>query len=65
MAKADYETWIVEKGVRGGKPYARRHPLQVPLLLATGRYEKLSDLQLREARNDLDAEHRRRTNERA
>ena len=60
MSKADYETWLVEKGKRNGATYTRRHALQVPLNLARGLYHKLSDLQLREAVNDLSAEQRRR-----
>ncbi len=60
MSKAEYETWLVERGRRNGAPYARRHALQVPLALACGLYERLSDLQLREAINDLTAERRRR-----
>ncbi len=58
--RPDYEVWLVERGRRGGKPYARRYPLGVPLHLARGLYGKLSDLQLREAHNDLTAERRRR-----
>lgn len=60
MSKADYETWLVEKGRRNGETYTRRHALHVPLALARGLYERLSDLQLREAINDLTAERRRR-----
>jgi hypothetical protein len=54
------ESWIVEKGVRKGKPYAKRHHLHVPIDLATGHLERLSDLAVREAIKDLQAEQERR-----
>jgi hypothetical protein len=60
VSKADYETWITEKGTHKGKPYARRWDLKVPLNVARGLYHKLSDLQLREITNDLLAERKRR-----
>lgn len=60
MSKDDYETWIVVKGQRDGKRYAERKPLNVPLDLATGMYERLSNLQIREFLNDLLAEQMRR-----
>jgi hypothetical protein len=60
MAKADYEAWLVEKGRRNGAPYAHRHELHVPLNLARGRLEDLSDLQLREALRDPNHEAQRR-----
>jgi hypothetical protein len=60
MAKGDYEVWLVERGRHNGKPYARRHELTIPLNLARGRLEALSDLQLREALRDLNHEHDRR-----
>jgi hypothetical protein len=60
VTKAAYETWLVEKGTRLGKPYARRYDLAVPLDVARGRFERLSNLQLRELINDLLAERRRR-----
>jgi hypothetical protein len=63
VSKSDYETWLVERGTRNGEPYVRRHALHVPLLLARGLYERLSDLQLREVTNDLLAERRRRNEE--
>jgi hypothetical protein len=58
--KADFEAWIVVKGSRHGKRYAERKVLNVPVELALGLYEKLSDLQVREALNDLIAEDERR-----
>lgn len=61
MSKADYEVWVTRKGRRHGKPYAERRRLQVPFALATGRYEQLSDLALREAINDLTAEQATRS----
>lgn len=63
MSKFDYETWVVERGVKLGEHYVRRHPLHVPLNLARGLYERLSDLQLREVTNDLLAERQRRDKE--
>lgn len=60
MSKADYETFAVRVGRRHGKRYAERRALQVPWELARGNYGKLSDLQLREAINDLAAEAARR-----
>lgn len=60
MGKEDYETWVARKGRRHGKPYGERKPLAVPWNLARGNYEALSDLQLREALNDLGAEAARR-----
>lgn len=54
------EVWITAKGVRKGKAWARRFEMRVPLHLATGQLEKLSDLQVREAIRDLQAEQERR-----
>lgn len=58
--KQDYEVYVVVIGRREGKRYAERKPLNVPVALATGRYEELSDLQLREFTNDAIAERERR-----
>lgn len=54
------EAYVVVIGRVKGKRYAKRQSLNVPLDLALGQYERLSDLQLREARKDLNAEHLRR-----
>ena len=59
-AKAAFEVYIVAIGRRDGQRYADRLPLNVPLDLALGRLEELSDLQVREALNDLAAEQERR-----
>lgn len=61
MSKADYETFVVRIGRRRGEPYGDRRPLNVPWALATGNYEDLSALQLREALNDLNEEASRRS----
>jgi hypothetical protein len=60
LSKADYETWVTRRGRRHGRPYAERKPLNVPWELARGNYGALSNLQLREAINDLAAEAERR-----
>lgn len=60
MSKEAFETYIVVIGQRLGQRYAERKPLNVPLDLALGRHEDLSDLQLREAIQDLTVERKRR-----
>ncbi len=60
MSKAGYETFVTRIGRRHGKRYAERRRLQVPWELAHGNYEALSDLQLREALNDMKSEFARR-----
>jgi hypothetical protein len=54
------ETYIVAIYYEGGQRKARRFPLNIPLDLATGHLERLSDLQVREARRDLNHEYLRR-----
>lgn len=54
------ETYVVAIGEKDGKRWAKRYPLNVPLDLARGRYEELSDLVVRETINDLIAEQLRR-----
>ena len=56
----EYEAYVVEVGYRSGKRYANRLILHVPLDVATGRLERVSDLQLRELERDLKAERKRR-----
>jgi ACT domain-containing protein len=58
---ADYETYIVEIGHKQGRRYSKRHPLHIPLDVATENYEALSDLEIRNVINDLTAEQLRRT----
>jgi hypothetical protein len=58
--KSHHETYVVRIGQRSGERYAQRRPLNVPWHLATGNYEKLSALQIREALVDLRAEQQRR-----
>jgi hypothetical protein len=60
LSKDAYEAHAVKVGQREGRRYAERQQLQVPYDLAIGRLERLSDLQVREAVNDLLAEQRRR-----
>lgn len=57
---ADYEAYIVVIGTRDFQRYADRHVLHVPVDLARGRLEDLSDLQVREALRDLLHEFGRR-----
>lgn len=54
------EAYIVALGEKNGKRWAERLPLHVPVDLARGWYEGLSELQIREAINDLLAEQMRR-----
>jgi hypothetical protein len=56
----DYTTHIIVNGRNQGRPYSTRRPLNVPLDLATGNIESLSDLQLRDTISDLQAEQARR-----
>ncbi len=51
---------MVTIGTRKGKRVAVRDPIAFPRDLVRGRLERLSDLQLREARKDLNAEYLRR-----
>lgn len=60
MSKEDFEAYVVTIRHVRGKRVAERKYLQVPLDLATGNYERLSDLQLREFTNDCIAEDERR-----
>ena len=60
MSKEHYEAIITVTGVRAGKRYYEDYALQVPVDLARGLYEKLSDLQVREFIHDLQAEQQRR-----
>lgn len=60
LSKEHYEVYIVEIGMRKGKRYADRHPLNLRLDHAVGNLEKLSNLQLREAIRDLQVEEQRR-----
>jgi hypothetical protein len=60
VAALSYEVFVTRIGRRDGKKYAERRELQIPWFLATGLYEKLSDLQIREFLNDLLAEQMRR-----
>lgn len=58
--KEDFEAYVVViRHVRGARVAERKY-LNVPLDLATGNYERLSDLQLREFTNDCIAEDERR-----
>jgi hypothetical protein len=57
----DYTTHIIVNGRNQGRPYSTRRPLNVPLDLATGNIESLSDLQLRDTISDLQAEQQRRS----
>lgn len=59
--KADYETYVVRVGRRRGERYAERRALQIPWAAATGHYERLSELALRELLNDLTEERDRRS----
>lgn len=52
---------MVVLGRRHGKRYADRKPLNVPVALAVGNYESLSDLAVREFFHDIKAEHERRS----
>lgn len=61
--KDSYETYVVEIGHQQGKRYARRTALKITLDHALGRLERLSDLQLREALQDLQVEQERRVAE--
>ncbi len=54
------EAYIVRIGTRDGKRYAERLRLQMRVDHATGNLERLSDLALREAANDIAAEQARR-----
>ena len=63
MSKDHYETYALEIGRHQGKRYANRRELKVPFDLAVGRYERLSDLQLREAIADLQEAQQRKTEE--
>lgn len=54
------ESYIVTIGSAGGQRTAERRPLHVPVELATGQLERLSDLAIREAIKDLTAEEARR-----
>jgi hypothetical protein len=54
------EAFVVTIAERAGKRVADRLPLGVPVALATGRLEQLSDCRLREALKDLSAEAARR-----
>lgn len=54
------ETWITAIYEKDGERKAKRFPLNVPLDLATGQYERLSDLAIRESIKDLQAEQQRR-----
>lgn len=58
--KSHSTTYAVKLGRRDGKKHAERRALNVPWNLATGEYEKLSTLALREAITDLRAEQQRR-----
>jgi hypothetical protein len=51
---------IVVIGRRDGRRHMKRHVLRVPLALAQGHYEDLSDLQLQAFIDELTAEHARR-----
>lgn len=44
----------------GDGKLVKKHPLNVPVPLARGQYEKLTDEQLLDHKNDLNAEVRRR-----
>lgn len=55
------EQYIVTIATRHGKRDAKRLPLNVPLDLATGKLERLSDLAIRETLKDLAAEQNRRS----
>jgi hypothetical protein len=55
------EGWITVVGHRRGKRHVERHPLNVPLELARGHLEKLSELALRELAQDIAHEQSRRT----
>ncbi len=60
MSKDTYEAYIVViRRVLGVRTAERKH-LQVPVDVATGNYERLSDLALREFVNDGIAEQMRR-----
>lgn len=63
MSKETYEAYIVVIGRRDGVRYADRKPLNVPVDHATGSLKGLSDLQLREAAQDLAVEQERRNEE--
>jgi len=54
------EAYIVILGTRGQKRYAERRPLCVPVALATGDLERLSNRALNDAIQDLTAEQLRR-----
>lgn len=56
------ESYLVTVGQRKGRRVAQRHPLQVPLEAARGRYDRLSDRALRDLINDLTHEQYRRFN---
>jgi hypothetical protein len=51
---------IVVIGRRDGRRHIQRHVLAVPLALAQGHYEDLTDLQLQAFIDELTAEHARR-----
>lgn len=55
------DAWVTVVEPVKGRRVSRTLPLNVPVDLATGRLENLSDLQLREARRDLNHEYLRRT----
>ena len=60
LSKEGYEAYLVVIRHQHGKRVAERKYLNVPLDLATGNYERLSELQLRELTNDCIAEDERR-----
>jgi|GEM_PF-4541802 hypothetical protein len=68
MTEADYRV-AMRKAVRAGLAAAetafdgKAQQLSIPLALAVGHLEAVSDLQLRELANDIAAEQRRRAGE--
>lgn len=60
MSKDGFEAYITVIGQRHGARYVERRYLNVPLQVATGQFESLSELQLRELTNDCIAEDERR-----
>jgi hypothetical protein len=55
------EHYVVILGTRAGRRYAARHPLNLPVAIATGRLERASNRALRDALTDLTVELARRT----
>jgi hypothetical protein len=60
LSKDGFEAYITVIGQRHGARYVERRYLNVPLDVATGNIERISELALRELTNDCIAEDERR-----